>query len=59
MAKLNAALLKTLQNPDVIKALAKVGVEPRGTSPEEGAKFLQAEFDKWKKVISDGGIKPN
>ena len=40
-------------------ALAKVGVEPRGTSPDEGAQFLRAEFDKWKQVITDGKIKDN
>jgi hypothetical protein len=39
--------------------LAKVGVEPRGTSPEEGATFLRAEFDKWRQVITDGKIKEN
>jgi tripartite-type tricarboxylate transporter receptor subunit TctC len=59
LAKLNAAILKTLENPDVKTALAKVGVEPRGTNPQQGAEFLQSEFGKWKKVISDGNIKPN
>ncbi len=59
LAKLNAAILKTLQNPDVKTALAKVGVEPRGTTPQQGAEFLQSEFGKWKKVITDGSIKPN
>jgi len=39
--------------------LAKVGVEPRGSSPEEGTVFLRAEFDKWKQVIADGKIKEN
>ena len=38
-------------------ALARIGVEPRGTTPEEGAAFTQAEFEKWKKVIVDGKIK--
>jgi tripartite-type tricarboxylate transporter receptor subunit TctC len=56
--RLNAAIVKTLQNPDVKTALAKVGVEPRGTSPQEGAAFLKAEFDKWKTVIAEGKIKP-
>jgi hypothetical protein len=39
-------------------ALAKVGVEPRGTSPQDGAAFLKTEFDKWKTVIAEGKIKP-
>ncbi len=57
LAKLNAALAKTLQNPDVKTALAKVGVSPRGTSTQEGAEILKTEFDKWKKVITEGKIK--
>jgi tripartite-type tricarboxylate transporter receptor subunit TctC len=57
LAKLNTALTKTLQNPDVKTALAKVGVSPRGTSTQEGAEILKTEFDKWKKVITDGKIK--
>jgi tripartite-type tricarboxylate transporter receptor subunit TctC len=57
LAKLNGALIKTLQNPEVKTALAKVGVEPRGTTPQDGADILKTEFDKWKKVIVEGKIK--
>jgi tripartite-type tricarboxylate transporter receptor subunit TctC len=56
---LNGDLKKALQAADLKAALAKVGVEPRGTSPDEGAAFLRAEFDKWKQVITDGKIKEN
>jgi tripartite-type tricarboxylate transporter receptor subunit TctC len=56
--KLNGAIVKTLQYPAVKTALAKVGVEPRGTSPQDGAAFLKTEFDKWKTVIAEGKIKP-
>lgn len=59
MSKLNEAMNKALKEPDLIKAFAKVGVTPRGTSPKDGAVFLKAEFDKWKKVIEDGKIKDN
>jgi len=57
--KLNAAIKEALKNPELIAALAKVGVDPRGTSPQEGDAFLKAEFAKWKKVIEDGNIKDN
>jgi tripartite-type tricarboxylate transporter receptor subunit TctC len=57
LAKLNGALRTTLQNPEVKTALAKVGVEPRGTAPDEGAAILKDEFEKWKKVIAEGKIK--
>jgi tripartite-type tricarboxylate transporter receptor subunit TctC len=59
LARLNGELTKALAAADLKAALAKVGVEPRGTSPEEGATFLRAEFDKWKQVITDGKIKEN
>jgi tripartite-type tricarboxylate transporter receptor subunit TctC len=59
LARLNADLKKALEAADLKAALAKVGVEPRGTSPDEGAIFLRAEFDKWKQVITDGKIKEN
>jgi len=58
-ARLNAALNQALAASDLKAALAKVGVEPRGTSPEEGAAFVRAEFDKWKQVVADGKIKEN
>ena len=59
LARLNGELTKALEAADLKAALAKVGVEPRGTSPEEGAAFLRAEFDKWRQVITDGKIKEN
>lgn len=59
VSKLSTELQKILKNPELIKALAKVGVEPNGTTPEAGAAFLKSEFEKWKKVIAEGKIKPN
>ena len=56
--RLNAELKKALDNPDTKAALAKVGVEPRGTSPEEGIEFIRREFEQWKKVIGEAKIKP-
>jgi tripartite-type tricarboxylate transporter receptor subunit TctC len=56
VARLNAELKKALDNPDTKAALAKVGVEPRGTSPEEGLQFIRSEFETWRKVIGDAKI---
>ncbi|MET0633076.1 MAG: tripartite tricarboxylate transporter substrate binding protein [Xanthobacteraceae bacterium] len=58
LAKLNGELKKVLQHSELKAALAKIGVEPRGTTPEEAAAFTRAEFEKWKKVIVEGNIKP-
>ena len=57
LARLNGDIKKVLAKDEVKTAFAKVGVEPRGTSTEDGAKFLKAEFDKWKTVIAEGNIK--
>ena len=59
LARLNGELIKALGADDLKAALGKVGVEPRGTSPEEGAAFLRIEYDKWKQVITEGKIKEN
>jgi len=59
LAKLNSEISKVLQKDEVKAALAKVGVQPRGTGPQDGANFVKAEFDKWKGVITEGNIKEN
>jgi tripartite-type tricarboxylate transporter receptor subunit TctC len=57
LVKLNAEINKALQHPEMKAALAKIGVDPRGTSPEESAAFTKADYEKWKKVIAEGKIK--
>ncbi len=56
LAKLNAAVAKALQDPDLKAAFAKFGLTPRGTSLADGAAFTRSEYEKWKKVITDGNI---
>jgi tripartite-type tricarboxylate transporter receptor subunit TctC len=59
LAKLNGAIQTALKKEELKAAFAKVGVEPRGMNPEEGAKFVRVEFDLWKQVIADGKIEAN
>ncbi len=56
LATLNSAVAKALQANEVKTAFAKFGIEPRGTSLDEGAAFTKAEYEKWRKVIIDGHI---
>ena len=56
LAKLNASVNKALQDPQLQAAFAKFGLTARGTSLPEGAAFTKSEFEKWKKVITDGHI---
>lgn len=58
LAKLSGEINKVLQRPELKAAFAKIGVTPRGTSPDDGAAFTRSEYEKWKKVIVDGKIKP-
>ena len=57
LAKLNGAINTALKNPELKAAFAKVGNDATGTSPEDGAKFVKSEYDRWKKVIVDAKIK--
>jgi tripartite-type tricarboxylate transporter receptor subunit TctC len=56
LAKLNSAIAKALQDPDLGAAFAKFGLTPVPTSPQVGAAFTKSEYEKWKKVITDGHI---
>ncbi len=55
--KLNAAVVKTLADPDVQQRYAKRGAEPKGSSPQEFAKFLKQQVEKWGKVGKFSGAK--
>ncbi len=59
LEKLNAVIAKALQDDELKTAFAKFGIEPRGTTLAEGAAFSEAEYEKWKKVITDGHITLN
>jgi tripartite-type tricarboxylate transporter receptor subunit TctC len=58
LARLNGEINKVLAHPELKAAFAKIGIEPRGTTPEEAAAFTRAEYEKWRKVIVEGKIKP-
>ena len=58
-AKLNTAINAALKDPELGKALVKVGAEPHGTTQDGGAAFIKTEYDKWKHVIDTAHIKLN
>ncbi|HRO58811.1 MAG TPA: tripartite tricarboxylate transporter substrate binding protein [Burkholderiaceae bacterium] len=57
VAALNRALAEGLEAPDVIDRFAKIGAEPKPTSPEEFAEYIASENARWARVIRDAGIK--
>lgn len=57
LTRLNAAAQKAVADPAVLKGLAKVGVEPLTSTPEQFTELIQNEQVKWAKVIKSAGIK--
>lgn len=55
--KVNADLVTVLQDPDVGPSMAAAGAEPMPGSPQDMAAFLDAEIEKWHRVIKEAGIK--
>lgn len=58
IARLNAEVRRAYEMPDVRDALKRVAVDPMLMSPEDSAKFLQQQYEKWGKLIRETGIKP-
>ena len=55
LAKLNAAIVKLLAQPDVKKKINEQGAEVYSETPEQFAAFIQAESVKWGKVVKESG----
>lgn len=56
--KLNKAILAALKTPEMEKLLTEQGIEPAGNSPEEFARLMHADIEKWKRVTREAGIQP-
>ena len=57
VSKVQADTATSLQIPEVASRLSSEGAEPVGSSSAELAKFLQAETQKWARVVKTAGIK--
>ena len=58
IAKLHEAMTGALQSASIKEKLASDGAEPVGSTPEEFARFLRSETEKWGKVVGSAGIQP-
>ena len=52
---LNAAVKRSLEDPQIKEALFQRGAEPVPSSPEELAKHVASETARWAKVVKDSG----
>jgi tripartite-type tricarboxylate transporter receptor subunit TctC len=57
--KLNTSITQILSTPDAKKLMASAGVDVATSSPEEFAALMQAEYDRWGKVVRDTGATVN
>lgn len=59
IARLNEAINKALKTDKVRDALAKIGTDPGGGTPEAFGALVHDETKHWSKVVKDAGIKMN
>jgi tripartite-type tricarboxylate transporter receptor subunit TctC len=57
VTKLNAELIKVLNNAEMKERFAKQGTEVRTDTPESLGKWMGAEQAKWAKVVKESGAK--
>jgi len=48
---------KALKTDKVRDALAKLGVDPGGSTPEEFGTTMTSEIERWGKIVKDANIK--
>jgi tripartite-type tricarboxylate transporter receptor subunit TctC len=55
--RINAEMVKILQDPSFKLTLTHMGVDAMPSTPAQFGSFLQIEMDRWAKVIKDADIK--
>jgi tripartite-type tricarboxylate transporter receptor subunit TctC len=55
VARLSSETMKSMATPEVRDSLGKQGFDVVASSPEQFAKWIRAEQEKWSKVIKASG----
>ena len=55
--RLSGDLARVLQSAEGREALRAQGAEAVGSTPEEFARYLRAEVDKWAKMVKAQGLR--
>ncbi|AMM25432.1 tripartite tricarboxylate transporter substrate binding protein [Variovorax sp. PAMC 28711] len=56
VARINTAANQALADPDVRDKLARLGIEPTASTPQQLATLVAADAAKWKKIITERKI---
>ncbi len=59
MKKLTDALAQTMNDPEFRGRLVSQGMDPKGSSPAEFTKFIQAESARWAAILKEMKVSPN
>jgi len=57
IARLNAALVKTVRAQEMRAKMLELGLEPVGGTPEELGAFVKADVERWAKVAKEAGVR--
>jgi tripartite-type tricarboxylate transporter receptor subunit TctC len=57
IARLNQATNDALTTASMTEPLSRLGAQPRGGSPDDLAKHMKAEHDKWAPIVARLGLK--
>jgi tripartite-type tricarboxylate transporter receptor subunit TctC len=55
--KLNAALIQALRSPEIRQRMSAAGFEIWTSTPEEFAKVIKIDRDKWEPIVKGSGAK--
>jgi tripartite-type tricarboxylate transporter receptor subunit TctC len=58
IAKLNGALRKIIDSPEVQAKFKNVGFEGFSSTPEELGNFIKVQLGEWGKMVKDAGLSP-
>jgi tripartite-type tricarboxylate transporter receptor subunit TctC len=58
VARLSRELAAVLKRPQVREAFQKLAFEPKSSTPEELAAFVQEQREIWRRLVAEVGIKP-
>lgn len=58
VSRLNAALVKVLNDPKVEERMASAGIDAVSSTPAELAAFVKSEIAKWREVVRIAGVPP-
>ncbi len=59
ITRLNGAVRGALETPEVVAALARQGLEPQYSTPQEYGDFLRAELVKWEPIVRANNLRPD